>query len=333
MATMKAYRWHGPDSSSMKLEETPIPVPNAGEVLIQVQACGLCHSDCHILNGSQSASVTKRPITLGHEVSGNIIKLGLDVTEAKIGDRICVSLGGHPDRPPHVIGLTMNGGYAEYAVAKANMLVHIPDDVSWEQAAVLTDSLTTAYHAVVVAGEVKQGDVVAIVGLGGLGSTAARIACLQGATVYGFDIDAKKFPAALESGVKECHASLTSIPDIKFDTILDFVGLSKTIQEALISIRFRGRIILVGIGEKDITVPLFGIIFVKAEIRGCLGGSKEDMKALLGLIRTGLLKPVLEEVPFELVNESLHRLEEGGVEGRMFTRPGKGRGERQNGFH
>lgn len=324
MTTMKAYRWHGPESDTLKLEETPIPVPNAGEVLIQVQACGLCHSDCHILNGSQSASIKKRPITLGHEVSGNIIKLGLDVTEAKIGDRVCVSLGGHPDRPPHVIGLTMDGGYAEYAVAKLDAIVHIPDNVSWEQAAVLTDSLTTAYHAVVVAGEVRKGDTIAIIGLGGLGSTAARIANLQGATVYGFDIDTKKFPAALENGVSACHTSLTSLPDIKFDTILDFVGLSTTIGTALKSIRFRGRIVLIGLGEKDITVPLFDIVFAKAEIKGCLGGSKEDMKALFVLIGSGELVPVLEEVPFGKVNESLHRLEEGGVEGRMFTRPGRG---------
>lgn len=84
----------------------------------------------------------KRPITLGHEVAGNVISIGPGVTEAIVGDSIFVSLGGNPDRPPKVIGLTMNKGNAEYAVAAAEMLVHMPDGVSYEQAGVLTDSHT-----------------------------------------------------------------------------------------------------------------------------------------------------------------------------------------------
>jgi len=204
------------------------------------------------------------------------------------------------------------------------MLVDIPDNISFEHAAVLTDSLTTAYHAVMGAGEVQSGNTVAIIGLGGLGSTAMRVACLQGATVYGFDIDSRKFRSALGSGAKGCFPSLQNVPDIKFDIVLDFVGMSQTICAALKSLRYRGRLVLVGLAEKDVTFPVFDVVFNKIEIRGCLGGSKDDIRAVAGLIASGELQPYLEEVPFEQLNKSLHRLEAGEVAGRMFTKPRKG---------
>ena len=100
--------------------------------------------------------------------------------------------------------------------------------------------------------------------------------------------------------------------------------MSQTICAALKSLRYRGRLVLVGLAEKDITFPLFDVVFNKIEIRGCLGGSKDDMHAVAELVASGKLVPHLEEVPFGQLNESLHRLEAGEVAGRMFTKPRKG---------
>lgn len=318
---MKAYRWHGPGTGDLQLEDVPIPQPGPRQVLLEVQVCGLCHSDCHIIDGSQAESVTLRPITLGHEVAGTVLSLGQDVTEVKAGDRVAVALGGHPERLPNVLGLTMHGGYAEYAVAAAEMLVVVPDSVSYEHAAAVTDSLTTAFHGIAGAGRVKPGDTVAIVGLGGLGAAGLQMACILGANVYGFDTNIQKFEAAKAAGAKACFARLEDAKDIVFDTIVDFVGLSITMTAALKSIKYRGRIVLVGIGAPELTLPTFGIIWNKVEICGSLGGSKDDMRAVLELIAEGKLKPHMEEIPFEGVNEGLHRLESGQAVGRLYTRP------------
>jgi propanol-preferring alcohol dehydrogenase len=218
----------------------------------------------------------------------------------------------------------MDGGYIEFAIAVVEIIVYLPNNISFEQAAMLTDSLTIAYHAVIGAGEVKARDIVAVVGPRDLGSTALRVACLQGASVYGFDIDPNKFTSALESGATACFTAVNKVSDIKFDIILNFVGISKTIGTALRALRYRGRLVLVGLAEKEITFPLFDVVFDKIEIGGCLGGSKDDMRALFELIASGKLNLLLEEVPFENVNASLHRLEAEQVAGGMFTRPRKG---------
>ncbi|KAL6405666.1 hypothetical protein AUP68_11046 [Ilyonectria robusta] len=319
---MKAYRWNGP-GTGLQLQDVPVPEPSANEVLIEVQACGLCHSDCHIIDGSQADSVKKRPITMGHEVAGNIVAVGQGVDEAWVGERVAVALGGHPIRTPNTIGLQIDGGYAEFVVVMVASLVRIPEDVSFEQAAVATDCLTTAHHAVRGAGEVTAGMNVAIIGLGGLGSAALRVAVLEGANVYGVDIDTRRFHKAGVDGAKACFAKLEKVQDVVFDVIVDFVGKSSTMNAALGAIKFRGRIVLVGLGEPTITVSTFAIIWNKVEIRGCLGGSIEDLSNVLKLIGTRKLEPELEEIAFDRVSEGLHRLETGDVLGRLFTRPGK----------
>jgi len=99
--------------------------------------------------------------------------------------------------------------------------------------------------------------------------------------------------------------------------------MSKITGAALGALCYGGRLVLVGLAEKEITFPLFDVVFNKIEIRACLGGSKDDMRAFFELIASRKLNPLLEEVPFENVNESLHRLEAEQVAGRIFTRPRK----------
>ncbi|KAM5361842.1 hypothetical protein ACJZ2D_012872 [Fusarium nematophilum] len=319
---MKAYRWNGP-GTGLDLQDAPVPKPSAQEVLIEVQACGLCHSDCHIIDGSQASSVKKRPITLGHEVAGNVVAVGQGVDKAWIGERVAVALGGHPIRTPNTIGLQIDGGYAEFVVSRVQSLVRIPKDVSFEQAAVATDCLTTAYHAVRGAGEVTSGMNVGIIGLGGLGSAGLRIAVLAGANAYGFDIDSRRFDKAVANGAKACFTSVDQAQHIVFDVLVDFVGKSSTMTAALQAIKFRGRIVLVGLAEPSITVPTFAIIWNKVEIRGCLGGSMEDLSNVLELIATKKLEPELKEISFFHVNDGLYSLEAGEVMGRLYTCPRK----------
>ncbi|KAI1396474.1 GroES-like protein [Hypoxylon fuscum] len=320
--SMKAYRWNGP-GTGLTLQDVLVPKPSAKEVLIEVQASGLCHSDCHIIDGSQASAIKKRPITLGHEVAGIVTAVGPGVDTTWVGERVTVALGGHPIRTPNTIGLQIDGGYADFAVARVESLVRIPENVSFQQAAIATDCLTTAYHAVRGAGEVAAGMNVGIIGLGGLGSSGLRIAVLAEANVYGFDVDTRRFDKALANGAKACFTDLGEAQDIVFDVLVDFVGKGATMAAALGAVKFRGRIVLVGLGEPSITVPTFAIVWNKVEIRGCLGGSMEDLSNVLELMSTGKLQPELEEIPFNSVNDGLGRLKAGNVFGRLYTCPRK----------
>lgn len=314
--TMRAYQWNGP-GSGLVLKDIPIPQPSTGEVQIQIKACGLCHSDCHTLNGVGAQWIKKRPITLGHEVSAQITALGEGVTDFHIDQRVAVAL----IQPATAIGLDFDGGYAEYAVTPAHTLVPIPDSLSFELACVAVDSIVTAYHAVVVTAKVTSSMTVGIIGLGGLGSVGLRFACLQGATVYGVDTNVGKFEAAMSNGAKGCRRNLVEIEDVTFDIILDFVGIRATMLAALDAVKREGRIVLVGMEEPDMNLPVGLIVMKNIEIRGSLGGRKEELQTIFELIDTGKLVPVIEEVPFLELNDALKRMDEGKTNARMYVRP------------
>lgn len=158
--------------TGLEAVELDIPQPGPGQVLLKVEAAGLCHSDTHIVRGKGDAYTAKRPITLGHEVAGVVTVVGKSVQDIKAGDRIAVALTCHPLADVDwstFIGLSYDGGYAEHAIAYARHCVRIPDQVTFAQAAVATDSIVTAYHAVVAEARTDASSTIAIVGLGGLG--------------------------------------------------------------------------------------------------------------------------------------------------------------------
>lgn len=323
--TMKAYRWNGPGTRLELCSDIPRPHPSAGQVLISIEACGLCHSDCGFLNNSNPDAITKIPITLGHEIAGNVIAVG-DGVDAHdwLHQRVAISLGGHPARiSPNVVGLEIDGGYADFVVVPATALVRLPDTVSFPQGAVAVDAFTTAYHCVCAdqAGAVKAGMNVAVVGLGGVGMAALRIAVLRGAHVWGVDIDERKFETARENGATACCTHLERAEGVVFDVVLDLVGISDTLSAALKAVTYCGVVVLVGIGSPSITLKTFDVIWNNVQIRGSLGGSMDDLHEVLRLIEAGQLRPQLEEIPFDKVPQGLDRLEEGKVLGRLFTRP------------
>ncbi|KAJ5816520.1 Polyketide synthase enoylreductase [Penicillium robsamsonii] len=318
---MKAYRFDNVDAG-LQLEDIDMPQASPGEVLIAVKAAGLCHSDCHILK--ENNWVGKRPITLGHEVAGNIIALGDEALNVQISDRVAVALISHPIEEMQLsasIGLGFDGGFAEYVAAPITHIVPIPHGVSYEQAAVATDSISTAYHAILAEAKVTASTTVAIVGLGGLGLNGLRIAALQGARVYGIDIDPKKCAAAKKLGAVECFVSLASIKDVMIDVVVDFVGLSATLSEAITSVKLGGRIVAVGLGETETNLPLFSLVTRGIELKGSSGASLQDFHSAMALIASGDICPILEDIPFTHLTEGFNRLERGEVNGRLFTRP------------
>ena len=312
----------------MELQDIPIPDAAPGWVVLRVKAAGLCHSDLHILDGSMTHTMstdegellsTTAPITLGHEIAGTVFELGDGVpNHFAIGDRV---ISGGPIIPRATPGLTIDGGFAEYVTVPHEKLQPIPEGVGFDEAAVSTDSIATAYSAVRTTAEVRTGETVAIVGLGGLGLNGVRTAALLGGTVYGVDVNPLTFDAARDAGAVECFAKLESLRDLQPDVIVDFAGTGSTTEQALDVVRSGGRVVVVGMAATATTIDMHRLILRRQTLRGSFGRTATDMAEVLDLLAQGQLQPETTVVDLADLNEAHARLERGEVVGRLVTHP------------
>ncbi|KLO39323.1 molecular chaperone GroES [Mycobacterium nebraskense] len=319
---MKALQFIGA-GKPLTPKDIPAPTPEPGWVVIDVHAAGLCHSDVHILRRPEATWVFKTPIVLGHEVAGTIAALGEGVTGFDIGDRVGIALISHPfgEGLSFAPGLAVDGGYAEQTLAHASTLVRIPDNVSFAQAAVATDSVATAYHAVRSTAQVVPGQNVGIIGMGGLGLNGVRVAALQGATVYGVDINTSMFEAAGQLGAAECFTDIADLKALQPDVVIDFAGAGATTAAAVEAVRPGGRVVVIGLeaGSAEINIP--HMVLLSIQLHGSLGASKQDLVEVYDLIAAGELQPRIEGVAFDDVPAALDRLHRGEVTGRLVTNP------------
>ncbi|PSN65732.1 GroES-like protein [Corynespora cassiicola Philippines] len=319
---MNAFRFSD-ISTGLELQTVPIPEPSPSEALIRVEAAGLCHSDTHVLHGGGAAWMRKLPITLGHEIAGTITKLGGPST-FNIGDRVAVACIGHPvetrdfNKAP---GVGCDGGYAQYVVAPLENLVMIPDGVSFAQAAVATDSVATAYHAVVSEGGVRPSSTVAIIGLGGLGLNGVAIAAAEGARVYGIDINESKFEHARSVGAISCATDISLLSSYAFDVIIDFAGAQATVEAAVAAVRPGGTVVLVGLASEKVTFTTTELVTKNIALRGSTSASVQELQEVLQLIAKGVLRPQMEQLPFNDIPGALERLGTNEVEGRLYVMP------------
>lgn len=319
---VKAYYFDSP-ATGLVAVELPDPVAGPGQVVLEVKAAGLCHSDVHILHGEGDGWLRKRPVVLGHEIAGTVVALGPQVANIAVGDRVAVGLIAQPVELAdfaNLPGAGYDGGYAERTVVPAANLVRIPDAVPFTHAAVATDSIATAYHAVVAESGIDSDSTVVIVGMGGLGLNAVRIAALQGATVLGVDVEEGVFAAAKANGATACYRSISEIPD-SIDVVIDFAGMGSTTAEAIATVRAGGRIVIVGLGVQEANLPTGLIITKGIALKGSLGATLDELQAVFALLADGSLAPEVEEIPFGDLAAALRRLEQGGVRGRLVTCP------------
>ncbi|KAK2033521.1 NAD-dependent alcohol dehydrogenase [Colletotrichum zoysiae] len=309
---MLAFQYESP-KEGLQLRNIPIPEPGPGSVQIH----------CHLTKG-HDAVLVKKPITLGHEVSGIITTIGPNVVGYRPGDRVTVSLLAYPLSLnvrgwAMTIGLGFDGGYAEYAVAPVSRLVGIPDGVTFSQAAVATDAMATAYHAVIIEAGICPGATVGIVGIGGLGMQGLGFAALKGATVYGIDITDSKFARAKQIGARECFRSLEEAGHVVFDVIVDFVGTKETTRSALERVREGGKVVLVGLAAGNMTISSAKLVTRSISLVGSFGASEADLKDVLELLSKKEIEPELEEIPFADIPAGLKALDKGEVQGRLWA--------------
>lgn len=312
--TMPAWQWTG-TGLPLTRHVVAIPEPGPTEVLVEVRAAGMCHSDVGQLDEpSWAATITRNPITLGHEIAGVVAAVGSAVTTWEPGDRVGVHpLGGT------VPGYSRDGGYASYTVTPCDDLVAVPAGLPFDLAAAGTDAGMTAHHAVVTVAGVVPGSRVGIIGLGGLGQFGAQIAMLRGAEVHGADKNPEALALGRAMGLSSVHSSAEELAGLDLDAVVDFAGFGSTTAAALAAIRQGGHIVMVGMGAVDTTLNTADVIHKRAHIHGSSGGTKDDIAQVYEHLRRGEITPTIEHLAFSQVPAGIERLRAGRLTGRLVV--------------
>lgn len=345
-STMRAERFYA-DTQKVVLEDVPIPQPGAGEVLVKVAFCGICHSDLSLINGTFPAQLPV--VTQGHEASGTIAKLGPGVTGWAEGDRVIVAAGRPCQKCPNcrrgdvvnclriqLMAFAYDGAWAEYTLAQAAGLTRVPDNVPLEQAAILADAVSTPYGAVVRTAKVMVGESVGVWGVGGVGTHIVQLARLVGAVpVIAVDINPAVLERAVQVGADYAFDSRDEqLPDKiaevtggrKLDVAFDAVGLKATFEQALDCLTAGGRLTGVGMSSESPTIgptAMFGLSH--KQVLGHLGYQNVDIETLAKLVSSGRLdlsRSVSEIVSLEDLPSGIEKLErQDGNPIRIVVRP------------
>jgi propanol-preferring alcohol dehydrogenase len=298
--------------------EVPEPVAGPREVVLEVRAAGLCHTDVGILHDpTWGERVGPLPLVLGHEVAGVVHQVGPDVESCAVGDRVGVNPNG-TTRP----GIGRDGGYAPLCLARPDDLVQLPGGLCFKQAAIGTDAGLTAYHAVMTTGGVSAGQRVGIIGLGGLGQVGVRVAVLAGAEVYLAEVKQEAFPLARQLGATDVAADVSAFTDRELDVIVDFAGFGTTTSAAVATVRPEGRVVQVGMGRLEALVSTWELILRRVTLVGSRGGTGPELAEVYRLMADGNLAPELTTLPFGRIPDGLEQLHRGAVTGRLVAVPG-----------
>jgi D-arabinose 1-dehydrogenase-like Zn-dependent alcohol dehydrogenase len=337
MAQMLAARLHVP-SRTLRLEEVPRPQPGPGEVLVRVEAAGVCLSDVHLIDGTLTPRLLQGDtVTLGHEVSGTIAEVGEGVTAWTPGQRAVLHAGETRDGVTYTRGVDYDGGWAEYALSAADALIPLPDSVPFDQGAIIPDAVSTPWGAITMTGQVRPAEAVGVWGVGGLGVHAVQLLRAVGACpVVAVDPNpvareralAAGADLALDSadpGLREAVAAVTGGAGLA--AAFDFAGVPAVREQALSVLGRKGRLVLVGLTDKPLSVTE-GTRFSYLQQR-ILGHYGSDMPValpeLLRLLQGGRLDfsgSISGELPLAEAAEAVARLEKKeGNPIRLILRP------------
>ncbi|MEY3319738.1 MAG: hypothetical protein RL393_318 [Actinomycetota bacterium] len=306
--------------STRKFEVRDVPTPSAatGEVRIKVGAAGVCLSDVHFIDGTLKPGYLKGDeVTLGHEVAGTIDQVGLGVSSFKVGERVLVIAGERNEKNQiTTLGFDYDGGYAEYVVAKESLVVKIPDDLPFEQAAIIPDAVSTPWAAISSTAKMKAGESAAVFGVGGLGIHAVQLLKIMGcSTVVAIDPRQDAREKALEIGAD--FAFDPSDEELKkhrgLNACFDFAGVTPVRKQALSLLGEQGRLVIVGIANEPITIPNdMAFTYMRTQVLGHYGSEAHHTKELVDFVKSGklnLAKSVSEVLPLDQAPLALEKLE------------------------
>jgi len=322
----------------LQIEEVSMPVPGPDELLIRVEACGVCHSDLHLAEGDwpQLAKTVKLPLVLGHEVVGRVVQKGPEAVEHAIGDRVGVgwihSTCGQcefclEDREnlciaPTVTGATVDGGYAEYLKARSSHALRVPDSLSSEEAAPLFCAGVTVFRALRNAG-IQRGQRLAVFGVGGLGHLAVQIAAGFGARVIAVDVAPEKLELARALGAEETLNAAQENPGKELRKLggAHFAVVTSASRAAydaaFISLRRGGTLVVVGLPAENLTFSALSLVGGEFRIVSSAVGTRQDLRELLALAATGGIRCRVEASPLDQINQVFEAMRRSAIPARV----------------
>jgi propanol-preferring alcohol dehydrogenase len=331
---MKAAIFEKPNEP-LKIGEWPTPEPKAGEILLKVAACGVCHTDLHYIDHGVP-TFKKPPLILGHEASGIVAGVGAGVTDRKEGDRVllpAVLTCGHCKNcrtgreniclSMQMFGNDVDGAYAEYVLAPAKDTFILPESIPLEEGSIIADAISTPYHAVKNRGQVRGGDWVIVFGCGGIGLNIVQVATAFGGNVVAVDIRDDKLEAAKmlgaratinATGVERIDKEVRKLTGGGADIGFEAIGNPDTIKTAFSCVRNGGRMVVVGFTHHDVPFNAGRIMYREMEIVGSLGCRPVDYPPLIEMVAAGRIKVkelVTAKFPLEKLNDAFDKLRKG----------------------
>jgi propanol-preferring alcohol dehydrogenase len=326
----------------LAIEEVDRPKPEAGEVLIEVEACGVCHSDLHVADGdwTQLTSIVKKPLILGHEIAGRVVERGAAVRDLQVGDRVGVawlhwSCGdcefcreGNENlcARQKITGVMVDGGYAEFVKAPASHALRIPDGLSSVEAAPLFCAGVTVYRALKQA-KISRGQRLAIFGIGGLGHIAVQIGRALGAEVTAIDVSEEKLDLAESLGASYTinAASTDVVKGLRrrggVHVALVTSSAKAAYDVAFYCVRPSGTLLIVGLPAENICFPPILMAAGEIHMQASAVGTRQDLRDVLAMASAGKVRCQVVTRPLAQANEVLDQLRHGKISGRIVLTP------------
>ncbi len=320
----------------LEVQQRDIPEPGPGEVLIRLETCGLCHTDIHAAHGDWPVKPSP-PFVPGHEGVGIVEKLGEGVTSRTVGERVAIPWLGYACgecrycidgretlcESQRNSGYSVDGGFAEYAVAAAKYVVPVPDGVSSFDAAPLTCAGVTTYKALKVA-HIEPTEKVAVFGIGGLGHLAVQYAHIMGGSVIAVDVEDVKLDLALDLGAEHVvnAAKVDPVEAIRelggADVAVVLAASPRVFEQAFSSLNRGGRLICVALpAEEQMTVSIFDTVLKGISIIGSIVGTRQDLAEVFALHASGRTRVIAESRSLDEVNDAITDVLAGAVPARL----------------
>jgi alcohol dehydrogenase, propanol-preferring len=327
---------------SLSLEQIESPKLEAHEILIEVEACGVCHSDLHVADGDwvQLNRIVKKPLILGHEIAGRVVEKGATVSELQIGDRVgvpwihwtcgqcefCREGNENLCVNQKITGVTVDGGFAEFVKAPATHAMRIPERLSSIEAAPLFCAGVTVHRALKKA-RISPGQRLAVLGVGGLGHLAVQIGSSLGAEVTAVDVSDEKLALAKSVGASATLNAATS--DVAKElrklggvhVALVASAATTAYQLAFSGIRPTGTLLVVGLPADSICFPPILMASLEISIQASAVGTRQDLREVLAMAAARTLHCHVATRPLAQVNEVMEQLRLGQVAGRIVLTP------------
>jgi propanol-preferring alcohol dehydrogenase len=320
----------------LEIREVPVPTPGPGQLLVKIAACGVCHTDLHAAEGDWPVKPSP-PFIPGHEGVGQVVAVGAGVSHIKEGDRVGIpwlhSACGHCEHclggwetlchAQSNTGYSVNGGFAEYALAEAEYAGRLPDNADFIEIAPILCAGVTVYKGLKMT-DTRPGQWVAISGVGGLGHKAVQYARAMGLNVAAVDVDdaklefARRLGASLTVNARQQDPAAFLQQEIGgMHGVLVTAVSPKAFEQALGMTRRGGTVALNGLPPGEFSLSIFDMVLNGTTVRGSIVGTRLDLQEALDFAGQGKVRATVASEPLENINDIFARMHKGQIEGRI----------------